>query len=331
MPVGRNRREFITLLGGAAAWPLAARAQERSVPVIGFLSTVSAVGFDVRTRAFREGLRHEGYIEGDNVIVEYRWAENNLDRLPALAKELVQRRVSVLVASGGTAGPMAAKATGTTIPIVFGIAEDPVQLGLVASLAHPGGNMTGVNFFAGEVLAKRLGLLHEVLPAAKRIAVFVNQRNTKRAETQVNELQAAADSIGLKTEIYGTSTAVEINAAFAMLARKRPDALFVSADPFFVVRRVQLANLAARHAIASSFSVRDNVQAGGLMSYGTNISDGYRQIGIYAGRVLRGAKPSDLPILQPTKFEFVINAQTADMLAVEIPASLLARADEVIE
>jgi putative tryptophan/tyrosine transport system substrate-binding protein len=329
-----RRRELITLLGGAAttgAWPLAARAQQRTVPVIGFLSSVSPDGFEDRLRAFRQGLKEVDYVEGENVAIEYRWAENRLDRLPTLGGELVRRQVSVITASGGTAGAIAAKALNTTIPIVFGIPEDPVKLGLVASLARPGSNMTGVNFFAGEVLAKRLELLRELVPQTSRVAVFVNPANPARAETQVNELQTAARAMGLQTRIFNTSTGREINAAFATFAQEPPDALFVSADPFFVVRRIQLANLAARHGLPSSFSVRDNAQAGGLMSYGTDISDAYRQIGVYTGRVLKGAKPADLPVLQSTKFELVLNVQTATMLGIEIPSTLLARADEVIE
>ncbi len=326
-----KRRAFIALLSGAAAWPLPAHAQRHPIPMIGFLSSVSPEGYEVRMRAFREGLKEVGYIEGENVAIEYRWAENKLDRLPALGADLVQRQASVIVATGGTAGATSAKALSSTIPIVFGIPEDPVKLGLVASLAHPGGNMTGINFFAGEVLEKRLELLHELVPAARRVAVFVNLANPVRAETQVRDLQTAAHSIGLQIDIFYTSTISEINVAFARLAQDRPDALFVSADPFFVVRRVQLANLAARYALPSSFSVRDNVDAGGLMSYGTNISDAYRQIGIYTGRVLKGAKPAELPILQSTKFELVINTQTARMLGISMPPALLARADEVIE
>jgi len=327
-----RRRAFITLLGGAAAaWPGAAAAQQRANPVIGFLSTVSPDGFDHRLRAFRQGLKELDYVEGENVAIEYRWADNRLDRLPALGGELAQRRVAVLVASGGTAGAIAAKALKTTIPIVFGIPEDPVKLGLVASLARPGGNMTGVNFFVGEVLAKRLDLLRELVPGASRVAVFVNPQNAARAETQVNELQTAARAMGLHLRVFNTGTSAEINAAFATLAHERPDALFVSADPFFTVRAVQLATMAARHAIPSSLSSADIVRAGGLISYGTDINDAYRQIGVYTGRVLRGAKPADLPVLQSTKFELVINVQTATMLGITVPPNLLASADEVVE
>jgi putative ABC transport system substrate-binding protein len=263
--------------------------------LVGFLSAVSSEGLENRVRAFRQGLKESGYVEGENVAIEYRWADNQLDRLPALGAELVRRQVSVIVASGGTAGAIAAKALNTTIPVVFGILEDPVKLGLVASLARPGGNMTGVNYFVGEVLAKRLELLRELVPQALRVAVFVNPANAARAETQVNELQTAARVMGLQMQIFNTSTGREINAAFATLARERPDVLFVSADPFFTVRRVQLANLTARHALPSSFAVRDNAQAGGLMSYGTDISDAYHQMGAYTGRILKGAKPANLP------------------------------------
>ena len=302
------------------------------MPVVGFLSTVSPVGFEHRLQAFRQGLKDLGYVEGESVAIEYRWAENKLDQLAALGADLVRRQVSVIVASGGTAGAIAAKAPDTKIPIVFGIPEDPVKLGLVASLGRPGGNMTGVNFFVGEILAKRLELLRELLPKAERVAVFINPANTERAATQAKELEAAARAMGLQTRIFNTGSGRDIEAAFTTLARDRPDALFVSADPIFVTRRVQLANLAARHAIPSSFSVRDIVEAGGLMSYGPSISDAYRQLGVYAGRVLKGAKPADLPVLQSTKFELVINAaRPPRMLGLTVPPTLLATADEVIE
>ena len=331
-----RRREFITLLSGAAAapsllWPLAARAHQPAMPVIGFLSAVSPGGFEARVSEFRLGLKDTGYVDGENVSIEYRWAENKLNDLPALGVELVRRKVAVIVATGGTAAAIAAKGLNTTIPVVFGIPEDPVKLGLVMTLARPGGNMTGVNFFTGEVLAKRLELLRQLVPNAVRVAVFVNPANPERAATQVRELEVAAGATGLQLRVYNTGSVRDINSAFAMFGHERPDALFVSADPLFVVRRVQLANLSAGHAMPSSFSVRDIVDAGGLMSYGTNISDAYRQIGVYAGRVLKGAKPADLPVLQSTKFELVINAQTATMLGLTVPPSLLALADEVIE
>jgi putative ABC transport system substrate-binding protein len=327
-----RRREFITLLGGAAvAWPIVGRAQQTAMPIIGFLNTVTPEGFSDRLRGFREGLRDTGYVEGDNVAIEFRWAENRHERLPELGADLVRRQVSVIVASGGTAGALAVKALNTTIPVVFGIPEDPVQLGLVASLSRPGGSMTGVNFFVGEILAKRLELLREVVPTAKRVAVFVNAENAARARLQVAQLKEAAQAMSVQIRIFETGTSQAINTAFAKIADERPDALFVSADPFFPTRRVQLATLAAHHAIPSSFSVREIVDAGGLMSYGPNIVDAYRQMGIYTGRVLKGAKPADLPVLQSTKFELVINQQTARMLGLIVPASLLSIADEVIE
>jgi putative ABC transport system substrate-binding protein len=251
--------------------------------------------------------------------------------LPELGADLVRRQVSVLVASGGTAGALAAKALNTTIPIVFGIPEDPVKLGLITSLSRPGGNMTGVNFFVGEVLAKRLELLREVVPAAKRIAVFVNPENAVRAQLQMKQLEEAGHAMGIRCRAFETGTGQAINAAFMRMADEPPDALFVSADPIFSARRVQLAMLAARHALPASFSVREIVAAGGLMSYGPNIPDAYRQMGVYTGRVLKGAKPADLPVLQSTKFELVINLQTARMLGLTVPASLLSIADEVIE
>jgi len=326
-----RRREFIALLGGAAAWPVTGRAQQRNMPLVGFLSTVVADGDDGRVRAFRQGLKDAGYAEGENVAVAYRWAENKLDQLPILGADLVQRNAAVIVATGGTAGALAAKALNTTIPIVFGIPEDPVKLGLVKSLGRPGGNMTGVNFFVGEILGKRLELLRELVPTASRLAVFINPANAARAATQTEEVQSAARAIGVETRIFQTGNAGEINEAFATIGRERYDALFVSADPIFFTRRVQIANLAARHALPCSFPVRDGVEAGALMSYGTNVSEAYRQIGRYAGLILKGANPADLPILQSTKFELVINTQTAAMLGITVPPTLLARADEVIE
>jgi putative tryptophan/tyrosine transport system substrate-binding protein len=330
-----RRREFISLLAGTAAvssvsWPRVARAQP-ALPVIGFLNAVSSDGFAGRMGAIRQGLKEAGYVEGENVAIEYRWAENQLDRLPALAADLVRKRVTVILATGGTTPVIAAKAATTTIPIVFSVPEDPVQLGLVASLSRPGGNLTGVNLFVGELVPKRLELLRDLVPAMTRVAVFVNPANHERAEFHAREAQSAGRAMGLHIQIFNTGTGREINTAFATLARERPDALFVSPDPFFVVRRVQLATLAARHGIPTSFSVRDPVDAGGLMSYGTNILDAYRQAGVYTGRVLKGAKPADLPVVQSAKFELVINAQTALMLGLTVPTSLLASADEVIE
>jgi putative ABC transport system substrate-binding protein len=324
-----RRREFLGALGAAAAWPLAARAQQPAMPVIGFLNAASPD--PPRISAVRRGLREAGYVEGENVAIEYRWAENQLDRLPALAADLVRKRVAVIVATGGTAPAIAAKAATATIPIVFTVPEDPVQIGLVASLSRPAGNLTGVNLIVGELVPKRLELLRELVPAMTRVAVFVNRANPGRADIQVREAESTGRAMGLQILIFNASTVAEINAAFATLASARPDALFVSPDPFYIGRRVQLATLAARHAIPSSFSVRDPVDVGGLMSYGTDANDAFRQAGAYAGRILNGAKPADLPVVQSTKFELVINAQTALMLGLTIPASLLSVADEVIE
>jgi putative tryptophan/tyrosine transport system substrate-binding protein len=327
-----GRREFITLLGGAAAvWPLAARAQQRLLPVIGFLSSVSPDGYSERLRAFRQGLKETGYVEGENVMIEYRWAENQLERLPALAAELVRLQVAVIVCLGGNAPPVAAQAATATIPIVFGASEDPVRLGLVASLARPGGNATGTNFFTLELAAKRLELLRELVPGAARVAVLVNPANAGNAGATVRDVEAAVRATALQVEIVKASTSGEIHTAFERLSRQRPDVLFVGGDPFFTVRRVELATLAARHGLPTSFAVRDNVEAGGLMSYGTNINDAFRQVGVYTGRILKGEKPADLPVMQSTKFELVINLPTVRALGLTVPPSLLARADEVIE
>jgi putative tryptophan/tyrosine transport system substrate-binding protein len=328
-----KRREFITLLGGAAAmWPLAARAQQSATPVIGFLDPRSLdTVTEGRLRAFRQGLKDTAYVEGENVAIEYRWAENQMDRLPALAADLVHRRVTVIVVSGGFVVAFAAKGATRTIPIVFGVPEDPVRLGLVASLARPGGNLTGINFLNVELVAKGLEILRELVPAATRVAVLINPANATNAEATLSAAETATRAMGLQIQVLKASTSLEINAAFATLMRERPDALFVGQDAFFNSRRLQLANMAARHVIPMSSVSRDIAEVGGLMSYGTNIFDVYRQMGVYTGRILKGAKPEDLPVVQSSKFELVINQQTARMLGLTVPEKLLVAADEVIE
>ena len=327
-----KRREFITLLGGAAAaWPLAARAQQPSMPVIGFLDARSPDTMGGRLSALRRGLKETGYVEGENVAIVYRWAEGRFDRLPELAAELVRREVTVMAMGGGSPATFAAKAATTTIPIVFGVGEDPVKLGLVTSLARPGGNLTGVNFFNVELAAKRLELLREVVPAAARVAVLVNPDNVANTEATMRDVGAAARAMGRQIQVLKASTSREIDAAFAALVRERPDALFVAGDSWFNSRRVQLANLTVRHALPAAFSQREIVEVGGLMSYGSDILDVYRQIGVYVGRILKGTKPADLPVVQSSKFELVINASTARMLGLTVPDKLLVAADEVIE
>jgi ABC-type uncharacterized transport system substrate-binding protein len=326
-----KRREFITLLGGAVvAWPLAARAQQPAVPVIGFLNPTSPDAFADRLRAFRQGLKDTGYVEGENVAIVYRWAEDQLDRLPALAADLVRRQVAV-IATITTASTFVAKAATTSIPIIFSLAEDPVKLGLVATLARPGGNATGINILSGELVAKRLELLRELVPGAARVAVLVNPTNAANTETTLRDVELAARTIGLQIQVLNASTSREIDAAFAALARERPDALLVGSDLLFTTRRVQMSLQAMRHAIPATYSAREPVEAGGLMSYGSNLTDALRQLGVYTGRILKGAKPADLPVVQASKFELVINAQTARMLGLTVPDKLLVAADEVIE
>ena len=324
-----RRREFIG--GAAVTWPLSAGAQQSAIPVIGFLDPRSPEGVLNRLRGLREGLKDTGYVEGENVTVEYRWAENQVDRLPELATDLVRRQAALIIASGGRAATLAAKAATTTIPVVFLTSEDPVRLGLVASLARPGGNLTGINFLNTELATKRLELLRELVPAAKRVAVLVNPVDTANTDSTLKAIEPAARAVGLQIQILNASTSREIDAAFAAIGRDRPDAIFVGQTPFLAFRRVQLAQLAARHIVSASYPGREFTEVGGLMSYASDIADAYRQVGIYAGRILKGAKPGDLPVAQATKFELVINVQTARMLGLDLPPQLLARTDEVIE
>ena len=325
-----KRREFITLLGGAAvAWPVAARAQQPAKPVIGFLDSQSRTFADFVLPAFRQGLKDNGYVEGDNVAVEYRFAENQIDRLPALAAELVRLPVALIIA-GAPPAALAAKAATTTIPIVFGVGDDPVKIGLVTSLARPGCNQTGINFFSSELAAKRMELVREMVPAAARVAM-VSDPTFTLTEFQVRDAETAARAMGLQLQVLSASTSREINAAFANFVRERPDALYLGTGPFFVSRRVQLTQLAARHAVPAIYSGRQYTEVGGLMSYGTSLTDAYRQMGAYTGRILKGAKPADLPVVQSTKFELVIKAETARMLGLTVPDKLLAAADDVIE
>jgi putative ABC transport system substrate-binding protein len=326
-----RRRDFITLLGGAAAWPLAARAQPTALPMVGFVNAGSLDAATGAVAAFRKGLNETGYIEGQNVRIEYHWLEGQFDRLPAVLTDLISRRVAVIAAPGSPLIALAAKAATATIPIVFSAGDDPVKLGLVASLARPGGNVTGINYFTQEVAAKRLGLLHDLVPKAVRVAVLVNPANALTAASTLQQVQEAAAGIGLQIRRLDATTIGEIDAAFAALASNRPDALFVSADAFFNSRRRQLAILAAINRLPAVFGNRDYVEAGGLMSYGTDLADRNRQVGLYTGRVLKGAKPADLPVQQLTKFELVINLETARALGIEVPSGVLSIADEVVE
>jgi putative ABC transport system substrate-binding protein len=325
-----RRREFLGALGAAAVWPHAARAQP-AIPVIGFLDSRSPETLGERLRKFRQGLKDSGYAEGENVAIEYRWAENQADRLPDLAADLVRRRVGVIVSSGGVPVAFAAKEATTTIPIVFLTADDPVKLGIVTSVARPGGNMTGINFFNTELVAKRLELLREMLPRAARIALLVSPSASANTETTLRDVNVAARVMGLQLNVLRADTSHEIDAAFAEIARQRLDALFVGEAPFLNARRVQLVQRAAHHSIPTVYSGREYSEIGGLMSYGADISDAYRQVGVYAGRILKGAKPGDMPVLQTNKFELIVNAQTARMLGLTVPQTLLTSADEVIE
>jgi putative tryptophan/tyrosine transport system substrate-binding protein len=323
-----GRRKFLATLGGAAAWPLAARAQQAAMPVIGFIRDGTADAHYVG--AFRKGLSEVGVVEGQNVTVEYHWLEGRHDRLPALMADLVRRQVAVM-ATVGNVSTLAAKAATATIPIVFGVGDDPVRSGLVASFARPGGNATGINFLNQEVASKRLRLLHELVPNAVRVALLVNPANARGTETALRIVQEAAPTMGLQIQILKASTSREIDAAFATIERERPDALFVSGDAFFNSRAVQFATLTARSRIPATYPVRDFVAVGGLMSYGTDFPEAWRQVGVYTGKILKGAKPTDLPVTQSTKFEFIINMQTARALGLEVPAQLLVTVDEVIE
>jgi len=326
-----RRRDFITLTGGAAVWPLAARAQPSAMPMIGYLHSASAAAFAYLMPAFHKGLGEAGYVEGRSVAIEYRWAEGHNDRLAAMAADLVRRQVAVIVTPISTAAALAAKAATSTIPIVFAIGADPVKSGLVASFNRPGGNATGVSDIGVELAAKRLGLLHELLPGAASFAVLVNPDNPSISNPFVAEVQAAAAAIGRQIEVVTAATNSDIDMAFATFAKRHVDAFLISPEALFVARRAQILTLAARHAVPAIYHRREFVEAGGLMSYGSNFADQFHLTGIYAGRILKGEKPADMPVQLPTKFEFVINMQTAKTFGIDVPTTLLARADEVIE
>jgi ABC-type uncharacterized transport system substrate-binding protein len=325
-----RRREFIKLIGGAAAWPVAARAQQAAVPVIGFLNSASPQAWENYVAGFRAGLKEAGYVDGQNVTIEFRWAEGHYDRLPGMAADLVRRKVAVLVSTGGEPSVLAAKAATTTIPIVFTSGIDPVHTGYVSSLSHPGGNITGVNAFASLVESKRLGLLRALVPGVKLIAVIFNPKRQQHAE-QTRDVEEAAHAIGQQINLLLASNESEIDAAFATAAQLRAGAMLVGGDPFLNSQRNKIVALAARHAIPAIYEQREAALAGGLMSYGTNLGEAYRQAGVYAGRILKGEKPGDLPVVQSTKFEFVINLKTAKALGIEVPPNLSAEADEIIE
>jgi putative tryptophan/tyrosine transport system substrate-binding protein len=332
MAIDIGRRQFISALGGAAmAWPLTARAQQPVMPVVGFINAGSADASAIRVAAFQKGLNETGYVEGQNVKVEYHWLEGHYDHLPALMADLIRRQVAVVATPASNAAALAAKAATATIPIVFGVDQDPVQLGLIASLARPGGNATGINFFVNEVAAKRLRLLHDLVPKAVRVAVLVNPANVPNAASTLREVQEAATTIGLQIQALNATTIGEIDAAFATLASDHLEALFVGPDSFFTSRRVQFVTLTAANKIPATYPTREIVAAGGLMSYGTDLLDAFHLVGVYTGRILKGEKPADLPVVQSTKFVFAINLQTARALGIEVPSGLIAIADEVIE
>ena len=326
-----RRRDFIAGIGGAATWPMAGRAQQQPLPVVGFVNMSSADASAGKAAAFREGLGETGYIDRQNVTVEYHWLEGQSDRLPPLMADLVRRRVAVIATPGTSEAALAAKAATATIPIVFGVGGDPVRFGLVASLARPGGNTTGINFFTQEVVAKRFGLLHELVPKALRVVVLINPTSVTNTESTLQALRDAARAFGLEIQVLNASTSAEIEAAFVTFGRERPDALYVASDGFFVSRRVQIATLTARDRIPAAYGERDHALVGGLMSYGADITDSFRQAGVYTGKILKGTKPADLPVVQSTKFELVINLATARALGLTVPETLLATADEVIQ
>jgi len=325
-----RRREFITMLGGAAAWPVAARAQQAAIPVIGFLHTASPEGNADRIRAFRQGLKDVGFVEGENVVVEYRWADNQADRLPALAADLVRRRVAV-IAAVTNAGALAAKAATATTPIVFLASDDPVRMGLVSNLAHPDGNLTGASFLAAELAAKRMELLRQLVPRITRIAVLVDPTNPSANESTLRDLEEAARAMGLQVDVHNAADSGQIEQTFTSFVRERPDALFVGSSPFFTDRRVQFALLTVLRKLPATYPWRDFAEVGGLMSYGASLRDAIRQTGVYAGRIIKGAKPADLPVLRSSKFEFVINLQAAKAIELDVPNSIQLLADEVIE
>jgi putative ABC transport system substrate-binding protein len=325
-----RRREFITLLGGAMAWPLAAYPQQSAMPVIGFLHSGAAEAGAPMVAPFRQGLKEAGYVEGENVVIEYRWAEGQFDRLPAMAADLVRRQVAVIVAGGGSVTGRAVKAATATIPIVFSMGDDPVKLGFVNSLSVPGGNLTGVSLLTTGLEAKRLELLHEVVPGASVVGLLVNS-DFPDVETQLKDVLAAARELGLQITVLNASSERDIDTVFATLVQQRVGALLVASSPLFMGRREQLVALASRNAIPAIFEWPEFVSLGGLMSYGTNLADGYRQVGVYAGRILKGAKPADLPVQQLVKVELVINLKTAKALGLTLPLPLIGRADRVIE